>query len=77
MTNVLFGCLVCSITNWTPLAAVPILSSAAGAVANGLCYYVNYGNNPLQGRIIASVLTDLFWLVRHFLLFCSLFSYAF
>lgn len=64
MGNVLFGCLVCGITSWTALAAVPILSSAAGAVADGLCYYVNYGTHPKTSVAVASAFADVFWLVR-------------
>ncbi|QPC59028.1 hypothetical protein HYE67_001259 [Fusarium culmorum] len=48
MGNVLLGCLVCGITNWTLLAAVPMFSSAAGAIANGL----------------SSVFADIFWLLQ-------------
>ncbi|KAK2666710.1 hypothetical protein RAB80_017827 [Fusarium oxysporum f. sp. vasinfectum] len=50
MGNVLLGCLVCGITNWTLLAAVPMFSSAAGAIANGLCYYVYYEKHPATIR---------------------------
>ncbi|KAF4442814.1 hypothetical protein F53441_11642 [Fusarium austroafricanum] len=64
MGNVLLGCLVCGITNWTLLAAVPMISSAAGAIANGLCYYVYYEKNPAMPTAIASVFADTFWLVQ-------------
>ncbi|KAL7756778.1 hypothetical protein ACKLNR_013771 [Fusarium oxysporum f. sp. zingiberi] len=64
MGNVLLGCLVCGITNWTLLAAVPMLSSAAGAVANGLCYYVYYQKHPAIMLAIASVFADIFWLLQ-------------
>lgn len=64
MGNVLLGCLVCGITNWTLLAAVPMFSSAAGAIANGLCYYVYYQKHPAMMLAIASVFADIFWLVR-------------
>ncbi|RKK56960.1 hypothetical protein BFJ69_g17603 [Fusarium oxysporum] len=60
--NVLLGCLVCGITNWTLLAAVPMSSSAAGAIANGLCYYVYYEKHPPMYTAIASVFADIFWL---------------
>ncbi|KAH6980708.1 hypothetical protein BKA56DRAFT_486363 [Ilyonectria sp. MPI-CAGE-AT-0026] len=62
--NVFFGLLVCSITNFTPLAAVPILSSAAGAVANGLCFYSNYGVHPDINRAVSSVFADMFWVMQ-------------
>ncbi|KAF5026596.1 hypothetical protein F66182_1322 [Fusarium sp. NRRL 66182] len=64
LTNVFLGCLVCGITNWTPLAAVPMVSSAAGAIANGLCYYVYYQHHsPLQ-TAVGSVFSDVFWLLQ-------------
>ncbi|KAH7190469.1 hypothetical protein RAB80_018030 [Fusarium oxysporum f. sp. vasinfectum] len=62
--NVLLGCLVCGITNWTLLAAVPMFSSAAGAIANGLCYYVYYEKHPPMYTAIASVFADIFWLLQ-------------
>jgi hypothetical protein len=62
--NVALGCLVCGITSWTLLAAVPMISSAAGAIANGLCYYVYYEKHPPIYTAIASVFSDVFWLVR-------------
>ncbi|KAF4959256.1 hypothetical protein FSARC_10772 [Fusarium sarcochroum] len=62
--NVFLGCLVCGITSWTLLAAVPMLSSAAGAIANGLCYYVYYKKNAPMSTAIASVFSDVFWLLQ-------------
>ncbi|EGU86615.1 hypothetical protein FOQG_19218 [Fusarium oxysporum f. sp. raphani 54005] len=62
--NVFLGCLVCGITNWTLLAAVPMLSSAAGAIANGLCYYVYYEKHPPKSTAVASVFSDIFWLLQ-------------
>ncbi|KAH7251010.1 hypothetical protein BKA59DRAFT_434682 [Fusarium tricinctum] len=62
--NVALGCLVCGITSWTLLAAVPMISSAAGAIANGLCYYVYYEKHPPIYTAIASVFSDVFWLVQ-------------
>ncbi|KAH7145397.1 hypothetical protein B0J13DRAFT_321893 [Dactylonectria estremocensis] len=64
MANVLFGLLVCSITSFTPLAAVPILSSAAGAIADGLCFYSNYGTHPDINRAVSSVFADIFWVMQ-------------
>ncbi|EXK75960.1 hypothetical protein FOQG_19278 [Fusarium oxysporum f. sp. raphani 54005] len=64
MGNVLLGCLVCGITNWTLLAAVPMFSSAAGAIANGLCYYVYYEKHPATMTAVASVFSDIFWLFQ-------------
>ncbi|KAM0201604.1 hypothetical protein ACHAPQ_009662 [Fusarium lateritium] len=62
--NVALGCLVCGITSWTLLAAVPMLSSAAGAIANGLCYYVYYEKHSPLSTAIASVFSDVFWLIQ-------------
>ncbi|KAH7185113.1 uncharacterized protein B0J16DRAFT_414502 [Fusarium flagelliforme] len=64
MGNVFLGCLVCGITSWTLLAAVPMFSSAAGAIANGLCYYVYYQQHPPIFTVIASVFADIFWLLQ-------------
>lgn len=67
LVNVVFGVLVCEITTFTVLAAVPIFSSAAGAIANGLCYYVYYLKNPVINEVVAAVFSDFFWLVRNLL----------
>ena len=64
LVNVFFGILVCEITTFTVLAAVPIFSSATGAIANGLCYYVYYNDHPLVNEVVAAVFADFFWLVR-------------
>ncbi|KAH6879400.1 hypothetical protein B0T10DRAFT_496419, partial [Thelonectria olida] len=60
--SIVFGCLVCGITTFAPPGAVPIISSAAGAVANRLCYYIYYQPHPPLNRAIASVFGDCFWL---------------
>ncbi|KAF4464297.1 hypothetical protein FALBO_8866 [Fusarium albosuccineum] len=62
--NVLFGFLVCGITRFTPLAFVPIISSAAGAIANGLAYYTNYGDHPTVATAVTSVLGDILWPIQ-------------
>ncbi|KIL93971.1 hypothetical protein FAVG1_02533 [Fusarium avenaceum] len=64
LVNVVFGILVCEITTFTVLAAVPIFSSAAGAIANGLCYYVYYLKNPVINEVVAAVFSDFFWLLQ-------------
>lgn len=63
LVNVVFGILVCEITTFTILAAVPIFSSAAGAIANGLCYYVYYQKHAIVNEVVAAVFSDFFWLV--------------
>ncbi|KAJ4252407.1 hypothetical protein NW762_011006 [Fusarium torreyae] len=64
LVNVLFGVLVCEITTFTILAAVPIFSSAAGAIANGLCFYVYYESHPVINEVVAAVFSDFFWLLQ-------------
>ncbi|GKU07921.1 hypothetical protein FLAG1_10776 [Fusarium langsethiae] len=64
LVNVVFGILVCEITTFTVLAAVPIFSSAAGAIANGLCYYVYYEKHSVANEVVAAVFSDFFWLLQ-------------
>jgi hypothetical protein len=65
IANVLFGGLVIGITSFSPIATVPIVTSVAGAVANGLCYYAFYNDSyGTNNRAIASIFADLGWLVR-------------
>ncbi|KAK3984421.1 hypothetical protein QBC44DRAFT_385750 [Cladorrhinum sp. PSN332] len=72
--NVFFGFLVVSVTDFTLLAAVPIIASAAGAVANGLCFYAFYLTAPpATNRAVASAFADIAWLVQEAGL--SLYSY--
>lgn len=61
--NVLFSILVVGITTLSPVAAVPIVTSTACAVANGLCYYAFYEFNDVQSQAIASGFADLMWMV--------------
>ncbi|KAJ0126347.1 Protein MSN1 [Fusarium oxysporum f. sp. albedinis] len=63
--NVLFGFLICSITSFSQISAVPLITSASAAIANGLCYYAFYAEgNPVKGKAVASAFADLFWLVQ-------------
>ncbi|AEO56516.1 hypothetical protein MYCTH_92805 [Thermothelomyces thermophilus ATCC 42464] len=65
VANVLFGAFVVSITNFSPIAAVPIVTSIAGAVANGLCYYAFYRTSqPLTNQAVASAFADILWMVQ-------------
>ncbi|KAF4978177.1 hypothetical protein FZEAL_5422 [Fusarium zealandicum] len=64
LVNCLFGLLVCEITSYSVLAVVPILSSAAGAIANGLCYYVYYQSHPTVNKVVGAVFSDVFWLIQ-------------
>lgn len=63
--NVFFGLLIVGITTFSQITVVPIISSAAGAIANGLCYYAYYDEGyGLKSKAAASAFGDLFWLVR-------------
>jgi hypothetical protein len=64
LTNVIFGIIVAGITTFPPVSAVPIVVSAAGATANGLCYYAFYEHYPNGNRAVASAFADALWLVR-------------
>lgn len=64
LANVLFGLAVVSIVKLTPVSAIPLIVSSAGAVANGLCYYVFYADNPVVNTAVASVFGDMLWMVR-------------
>jgi hypothetical protein len=65
IANTLFAILVGSITTFSPVCAVPIVTSIAGAVANGLCYYAFYNeSNPVMNRAVASVFADISWMVK-------------
>ncbi|GKT70574.1 hypothetical protein ColTof4_02997 [Colletotrichum tofieldiae] len=63
--NVLFGLLIIGITSFSQITAVPIVSSAAGSIANGLCFYAFYDeNHSLKERATASAFADVFWMVQ-------------
>ncbi|KAF7555779.1 hypothetical protein G7Z17_g1915 [Cylindrodendrum hubeiense] len=63
--NVFFGFLVCSITSFSQISAVPVITSIAGSIANGLCYYAFYADGtPLKGQAVASAFADLLWLIQ-------------
>lgn len=74
IANVLFGLVIIGITSLTPVVVVPIVCSTACALANGLCYYAFYTNNPLLNSAVASIFADLFWLIQEAGL--SFYSYA-
>ncbi|KAB8228266.1 uncharacterized protein BDW43DRAFT_316115 [Aspergillus alliaceus] len=52
------------ITRPTPLSYIPIIVSAAGAVANGLCYFSFYTSYPIPNRAVASAIADVLWLIQ-------------
>jgi hypothetical protein len=64
LVNVLFGSMIIGITSLSEISLVPIIVSAAGAIANGLCYYAFYADYPMTGTVVAAAVADLTWLVR-------------
>lgn len=63
LCNILFGLTIIGIIGRTPVIAVPITVSAAGGLANGLCYYAFYTNPPPANAAAASAIADLMWMV--------------
>lgn len=63
IANFLYGLTIIAITRVTPVSLVPIVVSLAAAVANGLCYYAFYADNPRINTAVASAIADVFWLV--------------
>ncbi|ETS80650.1 hypothetical protein PFICI_08179 [Pestalotiopsis fici W106-1] len=74
LVNVLYGLVVISITKLSIVVLIPIIVSAAGAVANGLCYYAFYSDHPLTNTLVASGFADIFWLIQE--VGVSFYSYA-
>jgi hypothetical protein len=56
------GLLVVNVTGFSPIAAVPLVTSAACAVANGLCFYAYYTDNPpTANKAVAAAFADILW----------------
>ncbi|EAQ83667.1 hypothetical protein CHGG_10071 [Chaetomium globosum CBS 148.51] len=73
--NVFFGLLVISVTNLSPIAAVPLVTSTACAIANGLCFYAFYlPTVPSMNRAVASAFADMAWMIQEAGM--SLYSYV-
>ncbi|KZL84750.1 hypothetical protein CI238_10528 [Colletotrichum incanum] len=73
--NVLFGFLIVGITSFSQITVVPVISSAAGSIANGLCFYAFYDESPsLKDKATASAFGDVFWMIQEVGL--SFYSYA-
>ncbi|KAF9882679.1 hypothetical protein FE257_005653 [Aspergillus nanangensis] len=62
--TMLMGIWAVLITRPSPLSYIPIIVSAAGAVANGMCYYAFYTSHAAVNRAVASGFADLLWLVQ-------------
>jgi hypothetical protein len=63
VANVLYGLTVMSITKFSRIILILIIVSAAGALANALCYYAFYTNAPPSSSAAASGTSDILWLV--------------
>ena len=63
LVNSLHGLVVLGIVGFCHIVFVPIAVSAAGALANGLCFYAFYSEHVLAGKIAASAVADIAWLV--------------
>jgi hypothetical protein len=61
--NTLVGLLVAGITSFSPISVVPIIISAAAAIANGLCYYAFYADHGSTATLVAAGFADIMWLV--------------
>lgn len=63
LVNFFFAWIVIGITRLSWLSAIPAIVSAAGAVANGLCYYAWYMNSGKPKTATAYAVADIFWMV--------------
>jgi hypothetical protein len=63
LTDTCFGLMVAGIVGFSPITVVPIIVSAAGAVANGMSYYAFYADYPIVNTAVASAFGDFAWLV--------------
>ena len=63
LVNVLLGLMIIGITAFSPLSLVPIITSAAGSIANGLCYYAFYAHYGTTGTVVAAAVADTAWLL--------------
>ncbi|KAG7285363.1 hypothetical protein NEMBOFW57_009989 [Staphylotrichum longicolle] len=69
------GLLVVNVTGFSPIASVPLISSVACAVANGLCFYAYYsGNLPTANKAVAAAFADMLWGIQEMGL--SFYSYV-
>jgi hypothetical protein len=64
IVNVIYAITVIGITSFSPISCVPLIVSAAGAVANGLCYYAFYGNYNTTATVAAAGFADVMWLIQ-------------
>ena len=53
--------------------------SAAGAIANGLCYFAFYAHHPTENTVIAAAIADVAWCVSrpiHLQLLLSIYEHS-
>ncbi|KAH6991491.1 hypothetical protein BKA56DRAFT_611025 [Ilyonectria sp. MPI-CAGE-AT-0026] len=74
LANFFFAWIVVGVTKLTFLSAVPIVVSAASAVANGLCYYAWYMDSSKASTASAYAVADILWMIQEAGL--SFYSYA-
>ncbi|KAK1700067.1 hypothetical protein BDP55DRAFT_215621 [Colletotrichum godetiae] len=74
ISNVFLGFIVISITKFSSIAMVPIITSMACAIANGLCFQIFYTDSSPLNKALASGFADTFWLVQEAGM--SFYSYA-
>ncbi|EWZ30438.1 hypothetical protein FOCG_07590 [Fusarium oxysporum f. sp. radicis-lycopersici 26381] len=65
LVNFFFAWIVIGITRLSWLSAIPAIVSAAGAVANGLCYYAWYMNSGKPRTASAYAVADILWMLYH------------
>jgi antibiotic biosynthesis monooxygenase (ABM) superfamily enzyme len=63
LVNFFFAWIVIGITRLSWLSAIPAIVSAAGAVANGLCYYAWYMKSGKPRTATAYAVADILWMV--------------
>ncbi|KAI3576576.1 hypothetical protein IWW34DRAFT_822208 [Fusarium oxysporum f. sp. albedinis] len=64
LVNFFFAWIVIGITRLSWLSAIPAIVSAAGAVANGLCYYAWYMNSGKPRTASAYAVADILWMIQ-------------
>ncbi|KAF5558101.1 hypothetical protein FMEXI_468 [Fusarium mexicanum] len=64
LVNFFFAWIVIGITRLSWLSTIPAIVSAAGAVANGLCYYAWYMNSGKTKTASAYAVADILWMIQ-------------
>ncbi|KAF4987137.1 hypothetical protein FDECE_15581 [Fusarium decemcellulare] len=66
LITMLFSVLILGITKLSYLSIVPLVVSAAGAIANGLSYYGQYENTQPTTSAVVWAVADVLWMVSQF-----------